>query len=66
VNFEYNQIIVFKNKIILLRAYIKSGLYEIDFVTNKTLVISFLVIASNFESYTQRTLQKETAYKRIL
>jgi hypothetical protein len=57
--------VVFKDKIILLRAYVKSGLYEIDFATNKTLVISLLAIVSDLESYAQRTPQKEAAYKRI-
>jgi hypothetical protein len=52
VNFEHGQVIIFKNKIILLKAYVKSGLYEIDFATNKTLVISFLVIVSDLELYT--------------
>jgi hypothetical protein len=66
VNYKYRQAVVFKDKIVLLRAYIKSGFYKIDFATNKTLVISLLTIVSDSELYTQRTLQKETAYKRIL
>jgi hypothetical protein len=65
VNFEHGQVIVFKDKIILLRAYIKSGFYKIDFATNKTLVILFLAIVSNSESYTQRTPQEKAAYKRV-
>jgi hypothetical protein len=52
MNFKYGQIIIFKDKTILLRAYVKSGLYEIDYVTNKTLVILLLVIISNSELYT--------------
>jgi hypothetical protein len=56
INFEHRQAIVFKDKTILFRVYIKSRLYEIDFITNKTLVISFLAIVSDSESYAQRTL----------
>jgi hypothetical protein len=66
VNFKHGQAIVFKDKTILLRAYVKSRFYEMDFATNKTLVILLLVIASDSELYAQRTLQEEAAYKRIL
>jgi hypothetical protein len=53
------QAVVFKDKIILLRAYVKSRFYKIDFAINKTLVISLLVIVSNSELYAQRTPQKK-------
>jgi hypothetical protein len=66
VNFKHRQAVVFKDKIILLRAYIKSRFYEIDFVTNKTPVIILLVIASDSELYTQKPPQEKTAYKRVL
>jgi hypothetical protein len=56
MNFEHGQIIVFKDKIILLRVYVKSRFYEIDFATNKTLIILLLIIISDSELYTQRTL----------
>jgi hypothetical protein len=65
VNFKHGQAIVFKDKTILLRVYVKSGFYEIDFATNKTLAILLLVIASDSESYAQRTLQEEAAYKKV-
>jgi hypothetical protein len=52
VNFKHGQAIIFKDKTILLRAYVKSRLYEIDFAINKTLAILFLAIISDSELYT--------------
>jgi hypothetical protein len=68
VNFEHRQAVVFKDKTdktILVKAYVKSGFYEVDFATNKTLVILFPAIASDSELYTQRTLQEKAAYKKV-
>jgi hypothetical protein len=66
VNFEHGQAIVFKDKTILLRAYVKSRFYEMDFATNKTPAISLLAIVSDSESYAQRTLQEKTIYRKVL
>jgi hypothetical protein len=66
VNFEHEQVVVFKNKIVLLRAYIKSSFYEMDFAINKTLVISLLAIISDLELYAQKTPQEKTIYKKVL
>jgi hypothetical protein len=59
MNFEQGQAVVFKNKTVLLRAHVKSRLYKVDYAVNKALV-------SDSESYAQKTLQKEAAYKKIL
>jgi hypothetical protein len=66
VNFEHKQVVIFKDKIILLGAYVKSGLYKIYFTINKALVILLLVIISDLELYTQRIPQEKTIYKRVL
>jgi hypothetical protein len=52
VNFKHRQVIIFKDKILLLKAYIKSRSYEVDFAINKASVISLLAIASDSELYT--------------